>query len=504
MQKTIFIKNIFTSKRSLFQEHINDVTSQIDSLTGRKNTPSTATQRKRLIATHIVIEGLYRCYCSQSELIGLAVPHNPAAYNQNDKSKISRIGYKIIRSVIDSMVKLGWVNKKRGFWNADFGGETTELRPSGELLEAFKNVGITWQELEPINDVIILRNYDPSTKKKYNQPIPKSDYVRAMESNVKKINKFLCKQCICLMISNERYHKLASQLISSQKNARHEFSQQEQFPRYIDFSMVQLNRIFSRSNMRLGGRFYGGWWQFIPKEYRVHITINYLPTIEVDYSGLHPLMIYHLEELTPPNGDMYDIGIWATEQQKKIKRPLIKKFFNAIINDESGNYRMSKEDLNIIGMTNKQLRDLIYQKHHQIKHRFNSGYGLKLQYEDSQIAERVMLILMEQKITCLPIHDSFIVPYMHKSELVEAMIRVYKEKFGKDVSTKSTFLFDLDENGTPIYQPEFPMPMMKMNLSNEIAHLDRNALYKMHEDSIHNSFCNSWSINEKKRPSNRL
>ena len=141
-----------------------------------------------------------------------------------------------------------------------------------------------------------------------------------------------------------------------QKNTLYDFNHQGKYPRYLDFTMVQLRRIFSRNNMKLGGRFYGGWWQFIPKKYRVHVTINSLPTIEIDYSGLHPYMMYHLEGLKPPAGDMYDIGVWSSPEEMEVKRPIIKEFFNAIVNDEYGGYKMPKSSRKIIGLSNKQLR----------------------------------------------------------------------------------------------------------------------------------------------------
>ena len=42
-----------------------------------------------------------------------------------------------------------------------------------------------------------------------------------------------------------------------------------------------------------------------------------------------------------------------------------------------------------------------------------------------------MLILLGENITCLPIHDSFIVQYQHADRLVEVMETVFLEKLGK-------------------------------------------------------------------------
>jgi len=492
MQKTIFIKKVLLPKKSLFQHLINDLLGQINVLTGRKNTPSTATQKKRSLAAKLVIEGLYRCYCSQSKGIALAVPHHPNAYKAGDENKINEVGYRVILSVINAMDELGWIERVMGYRTSEDAGETTELRPTGILLEEFKKVGIAWQEMEPLADVIVLRNYDDDTKKKYKQVLPKSDAVRKMSANLRKINKFLSKQSICLLLSNKSFERLGGEMTFGQRKTLYDFNYQAKHPRYLDFTMTQLRRIFSRDSMKLGGRFYGGWWQFIPKKYRVHITINYLSTIEVDYSGLHPYMMYHLEGLEPPIGDMYDIGVWKTPQEKESKRPIIKEFFNAIVNDQYGQYKMSKEQKSKLGLSNKQLRDKLNQKHCQIAHRFNSGYGLTLQYEDSKIAEAVMLALLEQGIACLPMHDSFIVQSTEQGRLIGAMNVAYKDRFGVEIDLKSTFLFDNDASGKRKHSVELPIPF------DEHGEVDKEALFKMHRESIHNHYCISW------RASNQL
>ena len=507
MQKTIFIKKIFLPKKSLFQEFIIDLMDRVDGLTGRKNAPSTRTKQKRVLAATLVIEGLYRCFCSQSRGIALAVPHHPNAYKAGDENKINEIGYKILISVVDAMEAMGWLDRKMGRRTGDDVGDTTELRPSGALLEAFKRVGVAWQEILPISDVIHLRNYgedksleaetssEYSRKKqklKYRQKPPDSDSTRKMESNLKGINKNFCKQCICLYVSNESFKTLGMQMTLGLKKSLYGFARGEQYPRYLDLSMIQLRRIFSRDSMQMGGRFYGGWWQFMPKKYRIHITINFQATIEVDYSGLHPLMMYHLEGLTPPDGDMYDIGIWKTAKEREQKRPIVKEFFNAIVNDEYGQYRMTKKSKDILGLSNTQLRAKIAETHPKIAHRFNSGYGLTLQYEDSKIAERVMLLLLKEDVTCLPVHDSFIVQHSDRAKLIAAMNLAYKERFGVEISHKAAFLYEVDESQQPIHEREFAFPTVAHKPGDEFVHLDRDALFTMHQESIHYQYCRSW------------
>ena len=50
---------------------------------------------------------------------------------------------------------------------------------------------------------------------------------------------------------------------------------------------------------------------------------------------------------------------------------------------------------------------LLAEKHPLIERELSSGIGLKTQYIDSQIAEAVMLELLEQDVVVLPVHDLF-------------------------------------------------------------------------------------------------
>ena len=487
MQNTIFIKNIIPPKKTIFKNEIDLLLGKLNQATGRKNKPSKSTQYKRYLAATILLEGLYRCHFSFSSDISLAVPHSPAAYKITDENKICIVGFKITISIVETMLSLGWIKRTIGYKNSQDYCVTTTLRPSGDLLKKFKDTGLIWQEVRALSNVIILRNYDKNTKNKYMQCLPKSDLIRKMTSNLNKINKFLIKQAICIYISNHSYQILGSEMSLGKKKNYYEYLSQSRNLRYLDFNKVQLRRVFSRNSMKLGGRFYGAWWQQIPKEYRTHITINHLPTIEIDYSGLHPYMMYHLDGLTPPSGDMYEIGLWSTKDEEMVKRPIVKEFFNAIVNDEFGSYKMPMQSKKIIGLTNKKLREKLLGKHHKIAHHFNTGYGLTLQYEDSKLAERVILILLNQGIVCLPMHDSFIVQAIYKKQLIDAMDQAYFDRFHVKISMKSRFIFDLGANGTREHSIEFPVPF------DSNGEVDTLALHLMHEGSIHNRYVNSRS-----------
>lgn len=69
----------------------------------------------------------------------------------------------------------------------------------------------------------------------------------------------------------------------------------------LDLTKRHLYRIFHDDNLKTGGRFYGGWWQEIPDEYRPYIIID------GDQTGTLPgVLRLHdpEEEILPSTGDL--------------------------------------------------------------------------------------------------------------------------------------------------------------------------------------------------------
>ena len=75
--------------------------------------------------------------------------------------------------------------------------------------------------------------------------------------------------------------------------------------RPIDLTRRSLVRIFSNGRFDHGGRFYRGWWENVPSEYRKCITIDGKRTNEYDYSQLNPHMVYFLRGKTLGSEDAY-------------------------------------------------------------------------------------------------------------------------------------------------------------------------------------------------------
>ena len=76
--------------------------------------------------------------------------------------------------------------------------------------------------------------------------------------------------------------------------------------------------------MNSGGRFYGGWWQEVPKGYRQYIVMNGKPMVEYDYANLHPRILYAEAGLIPPDDCYSDIYPkcpgWVMPNQENMRK----------------------------------------------------------------------------------------------------------------------------------------------------------------------------------------
>ena len=70
----------------------------------------------------------------------------------------------------------------------------------------------------------------------------------------------------------------------------------------------------------------------------------------------------------------------------------------------------------------------------QLKISFFCGMGNKLQFEDGQLAEKVMLHFAKQDVPVLPVHDSFIIIQGLHSELVHVMHEEFETMFGVPIN----------------------------------------------------------------------
>ena len=203
----------------------------------------------------------------------------------------------------------------------------------------------------------------------------------------------------------------------------------------INHSNILLYRIFTNNSFKEGGRFYRGWWQNVPSEYRKFITIDSKKTAEYDFTQLNPNMIYSLYNLELGSEDAYSRVLDGEH------RDIVKTAFNAMF--QSSTQLTSKPkgiDLDKVGMTWMELRQAVLDSHKPIQHLFFKGLGNQLQFEDSEIAEGIMLHFSAMDAPALPIHDSFIMHHGYAGELEESMRRTFFVRFDKDIGVKTEII----------------------------------------------------------------
>ncbi|WP_338666817.1 hypothetical protein [Pseudodesulfovibrio methanolicus] len=300
----------------------------------------------------------------------------------------------------------------------------SRVRATSDLQAMFDRAGLTPDMIYqcPMRETVILRQPKRVDGTKPLDDYEDTDETIRMRENLTKINTLLNESSIELRLTPAEWDLLNARLIASKDDhRRHE---------PLDTSRVGLHRAFNDSRWDHGGRFYGGWWQNVYSEYREKIFINGLPTVEVDYASLHPRILYARIGLEAPE-DCY-----AIQGVDPKHRTLVKQAFLRMINaytNRAACLSLRRDLPALIEEYPESIEDLcrgIAETHEPIAEFFNTGEGIRLQYLDSKVAERIMLHFVEQGVPVLPVHDSFIVPCVKQDELLAVMSMEFKREFG--------------------------------------------------------------------------
>jgi hypothetical protein len=202
-----------------------------------------------------------------------------------------------------------------------------------------------------------------------------------------------------------------------------------------------LRAIFERKFTLYGRLHTRGYrhYQGLDSDDRAEITINGDPVVELDFSGLHPRLLYSAE------GIQYDDDPYTAVHDDPRARPFLKTILLAMLNakdrisaERAANYwlyenKADRLDLEEIGITRARPLIEAFEKAHQpIAQYFCQGKetGLRIMNLDSRIALEVIKIFADAGIPILAVHDSFIVQEQHRSRLYQAMEQAYGHQTG--------------------------------------------------------------------------
>lgn len=336
----------------------------------------------------------------------VGVARAKGAYRLN-ASRYNRLflSYRHLIGALDDLITLGYVKQVKGFHDRRTRiGRQTRIRARSKLMRLMAQHQVTREVVQrQPQETIILRDADGND----------IEYVDTEETirwrgNLDLINRHLATLRIRLFMPDDEFRKLNQRMADDLKRGA------------IDYSRNQLKRVFNNGSFREGGRFYGGWWENIPKEYRPFLEINRKGTVEIDYSGMHLRMLYALiGEIVPD--EPYDLPGIPRDQQKHAAMIMI----NA--NSEVQAIRALQKRLK--GVQIRNLLGQIAKRHDKVSRYFYTGVGVRLQFRDSCIAEKVMLKMLEREREVLPVHDSFVMRASLEDELVQAMEAAFSEEF---------------------------------------------------------------------------
>jgi hypothetical protein len=174
-------------------------------------------------------------------------------------------------------------------------------------------------------------------------------------------------------------------------------------------------RVFNDS-WALGGRYYGPFWQTLPRWRRLHLTIGGEPIVEHDFAQLHPRLLYAAFARSL-DGDAYSVDGYA--------RDLTKCAWQILINASSRRSAVSAVARKLGGPRHQAEADLLLRaleiRHAAVNAAFYTGEGLRLQRMDSDLMMRIGLRCISEGIVALPVHDSCIVQVRHSARTQEIM-----------------------------------------------------------------------------------
>jgi hypothetical protein len=225
-----------------------------------------------------------------------------------------------------------------------------------------------------------------------------------------------------------RARRIVEELNEMNRSARIELGTDADLYRYerkdggaqtIYLGRKEYHRVFTWDFSK-GGRFYGPFWQGLPKSERDTLTIDGEPVEENDFPMLHAVLLYGLLGKAPP-ADSFDLPEWP--------RSIVKMAFYTMINADNRNHAQGCIQLKLFGLPLDgrgcrkagELMGVIERKHAAVGQYFYSGMGRVLMRADADIAERVMRGAMGSGVVAISVHDSFIAQARHSPKVRELM-----------------------------------------------------------------------------------
>lgn len=328
---------------------------------------------------------------------------------------------RIFLDALDGLEAMGYLETLS--LGTEASGRTTRIRATQKLVVKLDVFGVRNTDIIDTDDLIRVNIGQKTDKRRVK--FEETEQTELWRRNLRRINEHNAKYLIDLDFRNFREEFGRDRLFTDRDEKETRLR--------TDFDAIRLYRVFNSLDFNTGGRFYGGWWINLKSEFRKFITINNKDTCEHDFSYIHPMLLY--AEKGVELGAAYDP---YTAPHGASLRSEVKEAFNIMIN---GKRRPTQDkvpnfDKHKAGMSWMHFLDGIIETHKPIADQFFSGAGSRLQRQDSDIAEAILLEFVSMGQPCLPIHDSIITYQTLDDEVPEIMQRIVKALLGVHSQTK--------------------------------------------------------------------
>jgi hypothetical protein len=369
---------------------------------------------------------------------------NKNNYGKNSRYKRINVGYVGLTTVVVKLLENGLIEHVNGVCYRDaitkviYAGYESKMKATSKLVRYIVKHKIKLNMISRHENerVIILRSEKVDD---VSDEIVYDDLPRAIADSEKVLidyNNLLAKT----------YIDLADDMITPDERDDYQGHS-------IDLSRKRVRRIFNNSSWSDGGRLYNVWWMECPKRLRKYIVIDGQPTVELDYSGFHIMLLYARVGI---NYLEHDDDPYVLDDHPH--RSLNKRLMLIAINAKNDNaavkatweWRIGSGKRELYGIENHQglhnILSALKTKHAPIARYIASGEGIKLQYQDSCITIELIKHFTKMKVPILTIHDSFITTVMNKPFLMDMMKVAYgnsmynylNQNYNSDIETINT------------------------------------------------------------------
>ena len=392
----------------------------------------------------IVILDLYVCWL-EDDTKWIMYHRGKTKYKGSSRYNKLHISYRIV-AVIDALQERGYISHHLGFNHPNpKKSRVSRMRAGEPLIRLFRDTySIPSSEIvkAPNTECIMVKKDNKRTKKKELIEYRDTPVINLLRRRLTKYNNLLFNTYID---SPQFPPEGVPYTFWNHKKKR------------MDTKYRKINpdekfnwRVFNNINLLQGGRYYGGWWQGLNSEWRSKIRINDNPVVEIDYSGIHIILLYANEGIDywdQTNRDVYDLSLELKvkddfrEYIRALGKLVVLTAVNAMnrakaksaiqkeINFNPDEYSWFKDLTNVDGkaITLDAVLDAFIYRHPNIEHYLFSNLGRELQNADAGIATQIIDTFTDEHIPVLCVHDSFLIEEQHLKYLNRTMDTVFKK-----------------------------------------------------------------------------